>query len=74
MIRNCTSAACPACGLYIASRKELPFSTKKAWRISVADKLGYDQDFILNLGGKTRIHQHHFSEFDVRNGKPIGIF
>lgn len=74
MNKNCTAAACPVCGLYIASRKELPFSTKRSWRINVTDKLGYDQEFILSLSEKACIYQHHFEKGDVRAGKPIGIF
>lgn len=73
MNRNYSSAPCPACGLYIANRKELPFSTKRSWRIAVANHLGYSSDFILGLGEKTRIHQHHFHEVDIQNNKAIGI-
>lgn len=72
-MRNCTSAACPACGIYIANRKELPFLTKRAWRDTVADELGYERNFIRSLGEKTRIHKHHFAVIDVRNEKPIGM-
>lgn len=73
-MRNNTSAPCPGCGVQIANRRELPFSTRRAWRDAVADALGYDREFIRNLGEKTRIHKHHFLEIDVRNNKPIGNF
>lgn len=65
-------SACPACGLHISSRKELPFLTRRIWRENVAEKLGYNKDFILNFGQKTRIHRHHFHEYDIRDNKPIG--
>lgn len=71
-MRNRVSDVCPACGVYIPSRKELPFLTRKAWRKEVAVRLSYKTDFIVNLGENTRIHRSHFAEIDVRNDKPIG--
>lgn len=72
-MRNFKISVCPACGIYIPFRKELPFLTRRAWREKVAEKLGYDKEFIINLGEKTRIHKHHFADIDIRNGKPFGI-
>ena len=65
---------CPACGVHIPVRKELPFLTRIAWREKVAEVLGYDKTFIKNLDKNTRIHINHFDEQDIRDNKPIGIF
>lgn len=72
MNRSYTADVCPACGVRIPIRDEMPFSTKKSWRVKVADHLGYDRDFIVNLGLKTRIHRHHFSEDEIVDNKPVG--
>lgn len=74
MIRNRSVSVCPACGVYIPARKEIPFLTRRVWREAVAIRLGYDKDFILALGENTRIHRHHFAEIDIRDNKPIGVF
>lgn len=72
MNRNNTVSPCPACGIQINARSELPFLTRRQWREEVAQALGYSKQFILNFGEKTRIHRHHFREIDVRNNKPVG--
>lgn len=64
----------PACEIKISTRAELPFLTKKKWRENDADHLGYDRQFIVNLGIKTRIHRYHFSEDEILEDKPIGMF
>lgn len=74
MNRSYSADVCPACGLPIPTRLELPFSSKKKWRENVADHLGYNRQFIVNLGLKTRIHRHHFSEDDILQNKPVGMF
>lgn len=71
-IRRRKNDPCPACGIKIPKRKELPFSSKKEWRKAVAQLLGYDENFILSLGEETRIHRHHFHEWDVKNNKAVG--
>lgn len=72
MNRSYSADVCPACGIHIPNRKELPFCSKKIWREQVADRLGYNRAFIVSLGLKTRIHRHHFSEDDIENDKPTG--
>lgn len=72
--RNCRNDPCPGCGEYIPKCREMRFSTRRGWRIMVADRLGYDREFILRLGENTRIHAHHFNERDIKNNKPIGFF
>lgn len=74
MTRNSTCDVCPGCGEAIATRKELPFLSRKAWRSRVADALGYERQFLINLGEKTRIHRSHFHERDIVNGKPMGSY
>lgn len=74
MKRNQGVDCCPACGGKISKSKELPFLTRRSWREMVADHLGYDREFIKNLGEGTRIHAHHFYERDIRGNKPIGNF
>lgn len=72
-MRNFNSSIWSACSLNIATRHELPFLTKRSWRDSEADALGFNKQFIRNLGEKTRIHLHYFSDIDVKNNKPIGM-
>lgn len=72
MKRNQVCDVCPGCGEHIGTRSELQFPVRKCWRTRVADALGYDREFIINLGQKTRIHRHHFKKADLVNDKPIG--
>lgn len=71
-MRNLCCDVCPGCGETLSTRDELPFLTRKNWRSRVADVLGYQRQFIIGLGEKTRIHRSHFEDEDIVDGKPIG--